>query len=91
MVGMARDLVEAAPKGSADCLLDMKPGWPADALGKVGEEGPQSQNRMRGRGSMCGEETSKAVPKKALISVTQCVWTWLWGKPTFRSSALPFI
>lgn len=31
------DLVEATPKRSADCFLDVKPRPPDDALGRVGE------------------------------------------------------
>lgn len=81
-------LVEATPKQSADCFLDVKPRPPDDALGRVGEARSAVGEWVEaGRGNMFLEDFFQ---EDSDLS-TQCVWTWLWRKPTFRSSSLPFI
>lgn len=74
MVGMASDLVEATPKGSDDCLLDMKPGWPADALEKVGEAGSAARERNEGEGQRVWGRTFKGYSQEGSdLSDTVCL------------------
>ena len=82
------DPVEATPKRSADCFLDVKPRPPDDALGRVGEaRSAVGEWDEGGRGNMFLED----VFQEDSDFNTQRVWTWLWRKLTFRSSSLPFI
>lgn len=85
--------VEATPKCSSDCLLDRKQGPSDDAQRRV-IDARSAVGKLKwewGRASMSWEEHIRTSSKRALLSATQHVWTWLWEKLIFKTSLLSFI
>lgn len=65
MTGLVSDLVEATPKWSNHCLLDMKPEPPEDALARVAEARSAVRGWNKGEGQhVLGRVTRRLFPRR---------------------------